>query len=412
MELFALKSHYFSEYYVEHLTLCDHLLRNLPSSLKHQVVRNLPDSFDERHAFILLTGIRKYVYSSVYEIDSNDYVRILDKVDVAALLTRLHCQGVFFLTHDDSRYIVGIFSPEDTQGFDAVHAARVITDDIQQIYESEIFRGDTYYANVSALVPVMGGIDGIHAAYKHACTLCDLSFFHMQPEVITDEWVSAHRGDADYHTIIDRLEQFKAALIQGDEAAARAYLQTLFLHDLKQSFSRPLCVDALSYLKHTLDLLVTVYQSSAIADLDALCSVDSYLRIEECFEAIDAILSPLCCEIRSGGAYLEPILRAINYIHHHYQNPDLAQPDVAIYAGVHPNYLSVFFKEQTGSSIRQVITSVRLQKACHLLAHTDARIHDISNRVGIRDVRYFRQLFEQKMGLSPNAYREQQAKKR
>ncbi|MEH7414878.1 helix-turn-helix domain-containing protein [Neobacillus drentensis] len=77
---------------------------------------------------------------------------------------------------------------------------------------------------------------------------------------------------------------------------------------------------------------------------------------------------------------------------------------------MNPNYFCDYFKNQTGETILDYVTSARLEKAKELLEKTDLKIYDISLSVGYQDTKYFSRLFKQWIGQTPSQFREQFSK--
>lgn len=93
----------------------------------------------------------------------------------------------------------------------------------------------------------------------------------------------------------------------------------------------------------------------------------------------------------------------MKYLDKHYQDATLTS--LADYIHVHPNYLSSFIKEQTTKTFNNLLTGIRLKKACYLLIATELSIESISKEVGYKNPNYFYKVFKQEMKLTPNAYR-------
>ena len=74
--------------------------------------------------------------------------------------------------------------------------------------------------------------------------------------------------------------------------------------------------------------------------------------------------------------------------------------------GVSPFYLSKLFKEETGETYINYVTSARLERAKRLLSDGGLIIKEISASVGYSDQNYFSKLFRQKYGETPSEYRQ------
>lgn len=70
-----------------------------------------------------------------------------------------------------------------------------------------------------------------------------------------------------------------------------------------------------------------------------------------------------------------------------------------------PNHLSHLFKKETGETINETITRVRLRHAAELLRRSALPVRHIAEAVGYKDTHYFAKLFKRTVGLTPKAYR-------
>ena len=95
---------------------------------------------------------------------------------------------------------------------------------------------------------------------------------------------------------------------------------------------------------------------------------------------------------------------AKEYIAGHYAD-ECSLDDVANHVHLTPNYLSSLFKKKTGVAMNNYIALFRINKAKLLLKETDEPIQDIASSVGYRDLKHFRRLFKQNVGISPAKYR-------
>lgn len=70
-----------------------------------------------------------------------------------------------------------------------------------------------------------------------------------------------------------------------------------------------------------------------------------------------------------------------------------------------PSYLRHLFREQTGKTLTEYITELRISEAKKLLRSTDDSILSIALAVGFNDQSYFSKVFQKSVGTSPSRYR-------
>ncbi|TBL81723.1 helix-turn-helix domain-containing protein [Paenibacillus thalictri] len=98
------------------------------------------------------------------------------------------------------------------------------------------------------------------------------------------------------------------------------------------------------------------------------------------------------------------------YIENHYAE-NIYLEHIADEIGLSPKYVSRLFKETTGTSITDYISLVRMAKAKELLAETDLKISEVSERIGILSRTTFLRIFKKYEGISPMDYRTSIARK-
>lgn len=101
------------------------------------------------------------------------------------------------------------------------------------------------------------------------------------------------------------------------------------------------------------------------------------------------------------------VARALSYIAEHYPNPMLSVGDVAAAVGMSRRNLERSFREATGSTIKEHISSIRMREASRLLkTHARARSSDVAELVGLGGPRTFFRAFRRYFGVSPKAHRD------
>lgn len=142
----------------------------------------------------------------------------------------------------------------------------------------------------------------------------------------------------------------------------------------------------------------------AAIKLHAVDFLEKPLTIEEISEALSCATNAL----HSKFANEKPVSRAISdimrYMQLHYAE-NLSIEQLAGIAYFTPNYLSSLFKRETGQTIGQYLSRLRIQAACHLLRQSHESVQIIGEKVGYRDVRHFSKVFCREMGVTPSEYR-------
>ncbi|GGF66558.1 hypothetical protein GCM10010912_09440 [Paenibacillus albidus] len=75
-----------------------------------------------------------------------------------------------------------------------------------------------------------------------------------------------------------------------------------------------------------------------------------------------------------------------------------------------PNYISLIFKKETGETLTDYLTRIRLGKAKELLQTTDLKVMEISEKVGYENPHYFSTVFKKNVGVHPLKYRSDHSK--
>lgn len=79
--------------------------------------------------------------------------------------------------------------------------------------------------------------------------------------------------------------------------------------------------------------------------------------------------------------------------------------DIANHVHLTPSYVVTLFKKETGKTINDYLTCVRIKQAKELLHEMDMSTADVSEAVGYSDYRYFSRVFKKHMGITPSGYR-------
>ncbi|MEK5060543.1 DNA-binding response regulator [Paenibacillus sp. FSL H7-0326] len=85
---------------------------------------------------------------------------------------------------------------------------------------------------------------------------------------------------------------------------------------------------------------------------------------------------------------------------------DVSLQAISDHIGMHPAYLSMLFKSQTGENLSEYIIRLKMEKAAMLLKHTNERIYQICASLGYQNPPYLIKLFKKYYGVTPQEYRD------
>ncbi|HQM39836.1 MAG TPA: response regulator [Clostridia bacterium] len=85
---------------------------------------------------------------------------------------------------------------------------------------------------------------------------------------------------------------------------------------------------------------------------------------------------------------------------------DVSLVTIAERLQIHPNYLSKIFKQVTDESFTEHVIRFKMNEAKKLLKTTNAKVYEISDKLGYKDVAHFTKLFKKHFGISPTEYRQ------
>lgn len=99
------------------------------------------------------------------------------------------------------------------------------------------------------------------------------------------------------------------------------------------------------------------------------------------------------------------VLTAKEYIENNYWKASLTISDITNFVKIERTYLFRLFKEATGLSLLNYLTSYRIQRACTLLKSQELSIKSVACSVGYLDQLYFSKIFKKATSYSPSEYK-------
>ncbi|MDY3920125.1 MAG: response regulator [Candidatus Limivivens sp.] len=103
--------------------------------------------------------------------------------------------------------------------------------------------------------------------------------------------------------------------------------------------------------------------------------------------------------------YHKQIQKAIRFMLLNYMHSDLNIRSIAEEAGLSQNYFCSLFKQNTGITANDYLLNIRMEKVCFYLKHSELKLYEIADKVGIPDSNYLNTLFKKRFNQTPTQYR-------
>jgi two-component system response regulator YesN len=95
------------------------------------------------------------------------------------------------------------------------------------------------------------------------------------------------------------------------------------------------------------------------------------------------------------------------YVSREYNNEQVSLKMISAHVRISPSHLSKIFSQETGQTITEYLTQIRIGKAKELLKTTNNKTFEIAYKVGYNDSHYFSNIFKKTTGFTPREYRTQ-----
>jgi two-component system response regulator YesN len=105
----------------------------------------------------------------------------------------------------------------------------------------------------------------------------------------------------------------------------------------------------------------------------------------------------------AAGSHSPFVVRAIQYIENHYQEP-ITLESAAEAIGISAGHLTRLMSDELKKGFARTLIDYRLQKAKEMLKKPNVSVRDVSRLCGYSDANYFARLFRRMTGVSPSEY--------
>jgi two-component system response regulator YesN len=248
-------------------------------------------------------------------------------------------------------------------------------------------------------------------SYKMAAEAIERKLFLGKNQVITFDVMAAQK-DVDYRLINERMAVFASVLKTGDIGEVSLQLDKLFA-ELRTSAGigfidcQRICLQLLLVTSQFLSEFGMRMGDLGERESDAWSQLMKLETIDDMCLHLKDYLTAVCERIGSRQEKPIPeVITAIMRIIHERYSDNLTIADIASQVYLAKTYICLLFKQETGETINEYITRVRMEKAKERLTDSDQKLSEICSSIGYAEPSYFTKQFRKYTGMNPSDYRD------
>jgi two-component system response regulator YesN len=111
--------------------------------------------------------------------------------------------------------------------------------------------------------------------------------------------------------------------------------------------------------------------------------------------------------VSSGTSNMSLLSEIIKYMAEHCCE-DITADSVSRHFSISRSKLNKDFSNQLSISFHDILTEMKISKACYLLKNDSISISEISDELGFKDESYFFTFFKRNTGMTPSQFRKEQ----
>ena len=194
-----------------------------------------------------------------------------------------------------------------------------------------------------------------------------------------------------------------------DKAGAQGYIDEVFdaLWSLRHYGSvKNVCIDFLAIAKSICEGLKEELPQSLDMDKFDYDNLIQLPTLESMKNYISDIYGSLfSVALGNASQYSSTIRSCINYIEENFDK-NISLDDVAKAVNISKSYISMLFKQETGTNFVAYLNDYRIRQAKILLTKTNLKIYEVAEKVGFFSPYYFSKLFKELTGMNCKEFKD------
>ncbi|MCQ2242332.1 helix-turn-helix domain-containing protein [Treponema sp.] len=235
----------------------------------------------------------------------------------------------------------------------------------------------------------------------------------MSKESILSYKLFLQQEYANFHNPYESEMQFYNAVRNGDFSEVKKHMNSLNSEGMGQLSKNPLR-NMKYHLIITIAMITRFCIEGGLQSEEAYTLSDIYIQqLDSCSEVeeLESLhqevifdFTDRMAKIRKNIGLSRGVIKASEYVYNHL-NEKISLENIAKELKINKSYLCELFKKETGITIFQYATKLKIQAAEKMLVYTEYAPTDISNYFAFSSHSHFISTFKKHTGVTPNEYR-------
>ncbi|HHY81976.1 MAG TPA: response regulator [Clostridiales bacterium] len=253
-------------------------------------------------------------------------------------------------------------------------------------------------------------ITEVHSCYQEACDALKFKQYLGKNQTIyySDIYKGSNRSASVNTSTMQN--DIKYLIMTGDKKEIDSFVDGIFENvsfPVNDNYVQYVCISIIYYIQ--INLIEINEKPNSIID-DIFTASDKFYKLNSLDDTkewlknlIYSVSSYLNCKDRRKNKKVIEVLK--NYMHENF-NKDITVSDIAEKAYLSPCYANYIFKKETGLTLIEYLTKIRIEEAQRLLKGSLLKVYEIAEKVGYKSNSYFCSVFKEHCRMTPLEFRD------
>lgn len=251
----------------------------------------------------------------------------------------------------------------------------------------------------------------LHHCYQQCLDALKFKFYLGTDQIIYYSDIYHHNKSLPFQNIsMSQLQQdLKYLIMTGnlneiDQFITNLFAETMF--GLDNQYVQYMCLHIISSLQiHLFEMnesLRNIFEDEASV-FQKLLRFETIIDLRQWLKNIIWAVSSYLSK-KNSTRNIKIIMIIKDFIRTHY-NENITINEIAQSVYLSPSYANFIFKKETGYTLIEYLTKIRIDKAKELLKNSLLKVYEIAEEVGYNNTSYFSSVFKENVGMTPLEYR-------